>query len=136
MTPAWLDSFNSIAWVTANVTLLYIGVVLAVFVVAYYILFDPHATTGGKLIFRFAVSLLGVIALVIVGTYVNPPSERTWFTYPGDAVWWRPSVRLVVYGYVAYTITSLTVYLGIRKFRPDRLKTAKDYDLVIPRKLD
>lgn len=136
MTPAWLETINAIAWITTNVVIIYIGVILTVFVLAYYALFDPKATTGGKLIFRFALSLLGVIALVIVGIYVNPSNDRSWFAYSGDTVWWRPIVRFVIYGYVAYAITNLTKFVIIRKFWPHKLKTAKDYDLVIPRTLD
>ena len=136
MIPEWLNQLNAFAWVTSNIFIIYIAVVLTLFVVAYYVFFDPSATTGGKLIFRFAMSLLGVIGLIFVGIFINPAMNREWFNYSGDIYWWRPTLRLALYGYVAYTITNLTIFLGVRKFRPDLLTTAKDVDLVQPRKLD
>lgn len=131
-----LQQLNSVIWVLSNLTLLYIAVMLITFVVGYAVLFDPRATTGGRLIFRFAVSLLGVIGLVIVGIFVNPTSGSLWFQYATSVDWYRPLLRLVIYGYVAYSITNLTVFLWIRKFRPEKLRTAKDVDLVKTRKFD
>lgn len=136
MIPEWLNQLNAFAWVTSNIIVLYIAIVLTLFVVAYYVFFDPSATTGGKLIFRFALSLLGVMGLIFIGVFINPAANREWFTYSGDIFWWRPLLRLGFYAYVAYSITSLTIFLGIRKFRPDLLTTVKDVDLVQPRKLD
>lgn len=122
----WFLWFNSYAWIFSNLLIAYIGVVLIIFVVGYWLLFDPKATTGGRLIFRFAVSLVGVIGLVFVSLFVNPASGRAWDEYPGDLFWWRPVVRLIVYSYVAYTITSLTILLGIRKWKPHIIVVAPD----------
>jgi len=119
------DVINPIAWVTANILLAYIAFALIVFVVMYYALFDPRATTGGQLIFRFMLSLVGVIVLSFLGIFIDPAPDREWFTYPGDYVeWWRPILRLCIYGFVAFTITSLAVLLVRRKWFPHNLKMA------------
>ena len=136
MIPEWLNQLNAFAWIASNVTIIYIGVILAIFVVVYYALFDPSATTGGKFIFRFALSLLGVMILTFISIFINPVRARAWFEYPGDILWWRPVSRLVIYGFVAYSTTLLTSFLWIRKFYPHKLRTAKDLDLVQPRNLD
>lgn len=127
---AFLNWFNPVAWVLANVILAYIAVALILFVAGYYALFDPKATTGGKFIFRFMLSLVGVIGLVFLGIFIDPAPDREWYNYAAQVEWWRPAVRLFVYGYVAYTITSLAYLLAVRKWNPGRLKTAPDRDLV------
>lgn len=121
---SWIEQWNAIAWVGANLLVAYIAVALVVFVVGYQLLFDPRATTGGKLVFRFALSLIGVIGLVFISLFIDPRMGSQWFMYPGDVIWWRPTLRLAAYVYVAYTITSLSVLLVIRKFWPEKLKTA------------
>lgn len=123
-------TINQIAWVTANILIAYIAFALIVFVVAYYFLFNPGATTAGKFIFRFVLSLVGVVGLVVIGIFIDPAQGRSWADSPGDVEIWRPLLRLLVYGYVAYTITALAVLLGIRKWRPDLMKTSPDKDLV------
>ena len=128
-----LDGINSIIWVASNLLVLYIGIALIVFVVGYYVLFDTKATTVGRFVFRFALSLIGVIALVYIGLFINPKAGQAWFTYSIDTVWWRPALRLIVYGYVAYSVTALAVLLGIRKWAPQRLRTALDRAIVKPR---
>lgn len=125
---------NPIFWVFSNLLILYIGLVLLVFVGGYWYLFDPKATTGGKFIFRFTLSLLFLIALVFIGVWLDPRQGAAWFQYPGDILPWRPLARFAAYSFVAYTITSLAVLLAIRKWWPHLLKTAKDKDLVVPRK--
>ena len=127
---SFIESLNPALWVVANIILAYVAAALLVFVVMYYALFDVKATTGGRLIFRFMLSLVGVIAIVFLGIYIDPSSDREWFIYPGDVDWWRPSMRLVVYSYLAFTITSLAVLLVHRKWFPDRLKTAPSGELV------
>lgn len=126
-----IQEVNAVAWVLSNLVLAYSAVALVVFVAGYYILFDPSATTGGKFIFRFMLSLVGVMALVFVSIFVDPANGRLWFVYPGDVALWRPVVRLGVYTYIAFTITSLAVLLVVRKWYPNKLKTARD--LVKPR---
>ena len=119
------DVINPIAWVAANLILAYVSFALVVFVVMYYALFDPRATTGGRLIFRFMLSLVGVIVLSSIGIFIDPVPNREWFSYPGDYVeWWRPLLRLVIYGFVAFTVTSLAVLLVRRKWFPNNLKMA------------
>lgn len=125
------EVINPVAWVVANMVLAYIAFALVVFVVMYYALFDPQATTGGKLIFRFMISLVGLIGLLFLGIFVDPAPDREWFSYPGDYVeWWRPVLRLFIYGYVAFTITSLAVLLVKRKWFPSRIEAIAPQPLV------
>ena len=126
----WLDP---IFWVIANLGLIYIGVLLLAFTVLYPTLFDPSATTGGKMIFRFVLSLSMVVALIVVGIFIDPRHDIPWYEYPGDTIWWRPTIRLAVYTYISYTITSLVIFLWKRKFYPQKLKRAPDKELVKPR---
>lgn len=128
-----MDVINTIAWIGANVLVAYISLAVVAFVVGYYVLFDPRATTAGKMIFRFMLSLVGVILLTFVGTFVDPSHNRSWFEYPDDVDIWRPIARIAIYGYVAYTITSLAVLLWIRKWKPHLVKKASDLNLVQPR---
>lgn len=124
-------AINPFAWVLGNFIIAYIALALIVFTTGYYALFDPSTTTAGKMIFRFFVSLLGLIVLIFVGTYVDPAGDRTILELPSDVEWWRPAFRAVVYGYLAFTITSLGKLLVLRKWYPQKLKTAPD--LVKPR---
>ena len=125
------DVINPVAWVVANMVLAYIAFALVVFVVMYYALFDPRATTGGRFIFRFMISLVGVIGLVFLGIFVDPTPDHEWFSYPGDYVeWWRSVLRLFIYGYVAFTITSLAVLLVKRKWFPSRIEAIAPQQLV------
>lgn len=126
----WINAWNAFAWVTANVLVAYIVVALFVFVIGYWVLFDPKATTGGRYIFRFFLSLIMIIGLVFIGLFLDPTANRHWSEYPGDVSLWRPTVRLLGYSYVAYTITSLSSLLIIRKWWPNKLRTALDKELV------
>lgn len=119
-----IDSLNAWLWVFTNVMVIYIYLMLLVFTIAYPIFFDPRATTAGKFVLRFALSLVGVIGLVFISIFVDPRAGALWFEFPGDILPWRPGVRLAIYGYVAYTITGLVVVLWLRKFRPHKLRTA------------
>lgn len=121
-----MSEVNAVFWLLSNLTVVYIAVALIAFVFAYPILFDPGATTAGKLVLRFALSLVGVIGLVFVSLFINPRQGGAWFEYPGDVFWWRPAVRFLVYVYVAYSITSLDVLLWLRKYRPHLVQTAPD----------
>lgn len=124
---------NSWLWVFGNVALAYSSIVLILFVVAYYIIFDPQATTGGRLIFQFMLSLAGVMTLVFIGIFIDPAANSSWMTLNHDVEWWRPFVRFIVYGFVAYSITSLVVLLIMRKWFPEKLTKASDFSLVHPR---
>lgn len=129
----FLEWINHIFWVSANLTLIYIGVLLLVFTILYPTLFAPSATTGGKMIFRLSLSLSMVLAVIVVGIFVDPRHDPLWYKYPGDTIWWRPPILLGAYLYVAYTITSLVRFLWKRKFHPQELKRAPDKELVKPR---
>ena len=129
----FLEWLNPTLWVIANLALIYIGVLLPAFTILYPTLFDPSATTGGKMIFRFALSLSMVVAVIVVGILIDPRHDIPWYEYPQDTIWWRPIVRLGAYLYVAYTITSLVIFLWKRKFYPQKLKRAPDKELVKPR---
>lgn len=122
---------NTVAWVSGNVVLVYTALALLVFLASYYAIFDPSATTGGKLIFRFMLSMAGVILLVFIGIFVDPSPDREWFKYPdGTVEWWRPLLRLAVYGFVTFSISSLAWLLAVRKWWPHRVKKASDINLV------
>lgn len=121
--------WNTVAWVSANLLIAYIAVMLVVFVTVYYVLFNPKVTTAGRYIFRFFISLIAVIGLVFVSLFIDPISEHTWFMYPEETAFWRPTIRLAGYMYVAFTITSLAILLIVRKWHPDKLRTSKDYEL-------
>ena len=129
----FLEWLNPTIWVIANLALIYIGVLLLAFTILYPTLFDPSATTGGKMIFRFALSLSLVVAVIVVGIFIDPRHDIPWYEYPGDTIWWRPIVLLGAYLYVAYIITSLVIFLWKRKFYPQKLKRAPDKELVKPR---
>lgn len=129
-----MDVINAVAWIGANIFLAYIAVVIVLFVLMYYIFFDPKATTAGRMIFRFMLSLVGIIGLVYVGVFVNPSAGNGPFSGPTEHVeLWRPILRFVVYGYVAWTISSLALALVMRKWFPDKVKKKSDLDLVRPR---
>lgn len=126
-----VNAINTVAWVLGNLMLAYTAFALIIFIVAYYTIFDPSATTGGRLIFRFMLSLAGVIVLVFVGIFVDPSPDRQWTTFPVESVeWWRPLMRLAVYGFVAYSISSLAWLLAVRKWWPHKVKKASDINLV------
>ena len=129
----FLEWLNPMFWVIANLGLIYIGVLLLAFTILYPTLFDPSATTGGKMIFRFALSLSLVVAVLVVGVFIDQRHDIPWYEYPGDNIWWRPTIRLAAYTYVSYTITSLVIFLWKCKFYPQKLKRAPDKELVKPR---
>lgn len=128
------ETLNPFMWVLSNLLIVYIGLVLIVFAASYYLLFNPKLTTGGYYIFRFVISLVGIIGLVFIGIFLNPTSGSSWMEYPGDLLWWRPTVRTIVYGYIGYTTTGLARLLYLRKFKPEKLRTAADLNLVRPRR--
>ena len=125
-----LNVLNPIFWTIGNLALAYTSIALIVYLIVYFVIFDPWATTGGKLIFQFMVSLASVMALVFIGVYVDPLTDRSWFDLSPDVEWWRPALRLFIYGFVAYSITSLAWLLVMRKWFPHKLKKASDIILV------
>jgi hypothetical protein len=124
------ESFNEFFWITANLLIAYNAIVLVVFVVLYYVFFDPRATTAGRFVFRFMLSLIGVIGLVVIGIFLDPSHDRKWYEDPGDILWWRPFARFVVYGYVAYSVTALAALVVIRKWWPEKIHTSKTRELL------
>lgn len=122
---------NTIAWIVSNVLLAYSAGALVLFLAAYFYFFDPRATTGGRLIFQFMLSLVGVISLNIIGIFINPTFNTAWYAYPDGVDPWRPVVRLIVYGFVAYAVTSLAVLLVLRKWFPEKVKKASDIKLKV-----
>lgn len=131
MIDSLLNVVNPIVWVIGNIFVAYDAIIVLIFVIGYIIIYDPRTTTAGKLIFRFFVSLMGLIILVFVGTYIDPADDRSWLELPHDVDVWRPVLRTIVYGYIGFSVTSLAVLLVIRKWWPDKVKTAPD--LVKPR---
>ena len=129
----FLEWINPTFWVVANLTLIYIGVLLLAFTILYPTLFDPSATTGGKMIFRFSLSLSMVVAVVVVGIIIDPRHDIPWYKYSDDTIWWRQTIRLGAYLYIAYTITDLVRFLWKRKFHPEMIKRTPDKELVKPR---
>lgn len=125
-----LDHINAFAWVAGNILLGYTAITLIVFLLSYWIIFDPRATTGGRLIFRFMTSLVGVVIIIFIGIFLDPAPDLDWYVYPPDVEPWRPLGRAVVYAYVAYTVSSLAVLLVLRKWFPDRVQKASDRNLV------
>lgn len=129
-----LQTVNTVAWVASNVLIAYIAVVLVIFTFGYQILHDPRATTAGRFVFRFVLSLIGVIGLVFISIFIDPRMGGEWYAYPGDVHAWRPLLRFGVYAYVAYAVSALTVLIVVRRWRPDLLRTAEDHKLLINRK--
>ncbi|PPI08243.1 hypothetical protein [Rathayibacter sp. AY1B8] len=127
-----LTGANATFWILSNLLIAYIAAMLVIFGIAYPVFFDPLATTAGKFVLLFALSLIGVIGLVFIGLFIDPRNGVEWWQYPPDIYWWRPAVRLAVYTCVAFTITGLVVVLWLRKFRPQLLKTAPGTDQSIP----
>lgn len=136
MTPDWLIGFNSVAWPVSNGLIAYILFALIIFAIGYVILFDPSATTAGKLILRFVISLIGIMGIVFIGVFIDNKPNEDWLGFPGDTLWWRPAILLVVYGLVAYTITSLVVLLMKYKWWPHKIKKSRTKEFVHIRKVD
>lgn len=126
-----VNAINTFAWVLGNVMLAYVAFAQIAFIIAYYTIFDPSATTGGRLIFRFMLSFTGVIVLVPIGIFIDPAVSRVWLQFPVDTVeWWHPLLRLAIYSFVAYSISSLAWLLAVRKWFPHKVKKASDINLI------
>lgn len=126
-----VNVINAVTWVLGNVMLAYAAFAQIAFIIAYYTIFDPSATTGGRLIFRFMLSFTGVIVLVPIGIFIDPAVGRVWLQFPVDTVeWWHPLLRLAIYGFVAYSISSLAWLLAVRKWFPHKVKKASDINLI------
>jgi hypothetical protein len=127
-----LNPINAVAWVLGNILLAYAFFAIIVFLIAYALIYDPSSTTAGRLIYRFMLSIVGISSLVFIGIFIDPSPDRAWYAYPAASVEnWRPVLRLLIYGYVAFTISDLARLLVLRKWFPHMVTTARD--LVTPR---
>lgn len=102
---------NPFFWVISNALLVIVSAALTFYVIFYFFWFKWWEHAGGRLIMAFTSSLLGVIFLVLVGLTSNPAGS---FAYPVDTLVWRPFIRMIVYGAVAFTIIRLDVTLIAR----------------------
>ena len=118
-----LDVINDVLWFVVNVLAFVASVTIVVATIAYYAFFDPRATTAGKMIFRFMVSLSGVIVIGAVAKLTGVTEETTWWLI----------LALLVYAYLAFTVISLAVFLAIRKWKPQKFKKKSDVNVVKPR---
>lgn len=131
--PTWFNNLNALAWIGSNFLIAYDAAMIIIFVLFYFIVFDPKATTAGRYLFRFLLFLAGLIALSFIGLWIDPQPGRGLFDYPDDVIFWRPLLRFTVLAYGAYTVTSLMILLIIRKWWPHLLRTSADLELVKPR---
>ena len=115
-----LAVYNTIAWVTSNILVLTIFVSATAFVILYPLFFRFEATTAGILIWRAVLSFALIAALSVIGLFVD--GRVDWWVLPIDVAWWRPTVRLVVFGFIAYTFGSLVGLVIVRRFWPSRVK--------------
>lgn len=127
-----LEFINPFFWVAANILVAIIFVVLIIFVVMYRKVYNPFLTTVGKYIFLFMLSLIAVIGLIVIGIFINPREGYLWWNYPGDIFAWRPIVRFLGFGFTAYAVSSLTVVLWLRRYRPWKIKIAPSTDEILP----
>lgn len=111
-----LEEYNAVLGFISNIVvgLTYLAGLL--FVILYSALFNPSRTTAGRLVRQTVISLLG-LAL--------PPVLHIWFT--GDE-WWWPTLRLIIYVFVAYSFGSLVWLVIVRRFFPRWVKTAPNSD--------
>lgn len=121
---------NAVVWAITNLLIVYITVMLVLFVTGYYMLFNPKVTTAGRYIFRFFISLIAVVGLIFISLFIDPRDNSLWYEIPEETAIWRPLVRLAGYAYVAFSITSLAMLLIVRKWYPNKLRTARDRDLI------
>lgn len=115
---------NPAFWVVSNILLMYLSTALVAYVLVYGIRFRWREYEGGKRIFEFTLSLVGIVALVFIGVFVNSP--QGWYIYPEDVLIWRPILRLVIFYTVALTLTRLNVILW------RRLLAGRPLDLSVP----
>ena len=119
----WPDRFNSTInpylWVAANAMLAYVGLSLVFYVVFYGLKFRWNANAGGRIIFAFTLSLLGLVALSVVAVFFDPVTE--WTTYPEGIQVWRPTFRLLVYTGIAAALTGMNGTLIRRALAAENL---------------
>ena len=128
--PDWLNEINTIFWVSSNALVGYITIALYVFLVAYFVMFNPRKTTAGRLLFRLLFALGGVMTLVFVSVFIDNRPDEDWLTFPGDTLWWRPTLRIFGYLFLAYAVTALISFMVKVRWFPHRLKTPRDKELL------
>jgi hypothetical protein len=114
-----LEALNSWIWVASNILVFAVFVGAALFSIGYPLLFKIQ-TTGGWRMWRAILSIAGFGFLSVLGVFVDPETTP-WWQLPPSVIWWRPIVRLLVFGVVAHSFASLCAYLLQRRFAPNRL---------------
>lgn len=128
-----LSILNDVLWVAGNIVGLLIFFAATAFSILYWVWFDPRLTTAGRLIHQAILSVAGFGLLTVLGIFINGATD--WFDRPGYVEWWRPFVRFAIYALIAYTFSRLVRLLYLRKFHPERIKTApNEATLVRPRR--
>jgi hypothetical protein len=110
------DSFNSFLWVSSNILLAVIFISSITFSIAYPLLFKIE-TTGGWRVWRAIMSVSGFAVISVIGIFVNPQTTP-WYAIPPNTLWWRPIVRVLIFGLIAHSFASLVSYLIKRRFFP------------------
>lgn len=120
-----IDDVNTFLWVTGNLIVLLVFLSAIAFAVTYPILFNPNQTAGGRAIWKAIGSVAGIGLLVVVGLFID--GATSWTARPEHVELWRSILRLLVYGWVAYSFLDLVRVLIYRRFWPDKLKTAPSF---------
>lgn len=94
---------NDILWGLSNLIVAYVAVAILLFTLFYGLFFKWWQRSAGISVFMDRVALVGVIALVFIGVFVDP--QRGWWEAPPDVLGWRPWFRVIVYGAVAFAVT-------------------------------
>lgn len=119
----WFDGVLVALWVLGNLVVLSVFLSASLFAILYPIFWDwRHWTTAGTRIWRAILSVAGLGLLIVIGLFLDGSVE--WWQMPSNVSGWRVLLRLVVYGLIAYSFADLVKTLVIRKFWPERLKTA------------
>lgn len=113
---------NTVFWVAANYAGLVVFIASGLFTILYIIFWNPRVTTAGWLIWSafLAITLFGLNQ--VLGVWVD--GRTSVYELPTDVAWWRPVVRLIAMGVVAYTFARLVTFVVVRRFWPDRVKIA------------
>ncbi len=104
-----IEYINPALWIVANLQLVYLSGALVAWVAGYGLGFRWWTTPAGRQVFAFTASLLGVVGLVFIGTFVNP--QRPWWEAPPEVFEWRPILRYAVYLAVSITLTRMVASL-------------------------
>jgi hypothetical protein len=125
----WIDvNINPWLWTLANIELGLFFFFIAFYVVFYWLAFDIHDTEAGERIYSTLRSLFWIALLGFIGTYVNP--HLPFYVYPEDTFWWRPLLRVILYGVVTLSIfrLDLLVFNRWRHGSPMRIELTPKYE--------